>query len=116
MHQSTEERRNLILNGAITPTILLLSVPALMMGLVQSAIPVVDGLFINNFSGTIAASAINYSGPVINMMAALAQGLSVAAMAIIGQANGRGEFSEARKVSTQIFVFSFLIGFVLHRF
>lgn len=112
MHQSSEDRRNLILKGSITPTILFLSVPALMMGLVQSAIPVVDGLFINNFSGTIAASAINYSGPVINMMAALAQGLSMAAMAIIGQTNGRGEFEEARKISTQIFVFSFLLGFI----
>ena len=113
LHQSVEDRRNLILNGSITPTILLLSLPALMMGLVQSAIPVVDSLFINNFSGTIAASAISYSGPVINMMAALGQGLSVAAMAIIGQANGRGDFSEARKVSTQIFLFSFLLGFVI---
>lgn len=113
LHQSTEERRKLILNGSITPTILLLSIPALMMGLVQSAIPVVDGLFINNFAGTVAASAIAYSGPIINMMAALAQGLSVAAMAIIGQANGRGEFNEAKKVSTQIFVFSFLLGFVI---
>lgn len=113
LHQSTEDRRNIILNGSITPTILLLSVPALMMGLVQSAIPIVDGLFINNFAGTVAASAITYSGPIINMMAALAQGLSVAAMAIIGQANGRGEFNEARKVSTQIFVFSFLLGFVI---
>ena len=83
------------------------------MGLVQSAIPVVDGLFINNFAGTESASAITYSGPIINMMAALAQGLSVAAMAIIGQANGRGEFDEARKVSTQIFIFSFLLGFVI---
>ncbi len=113
LHQSSEERRNLILNGSITPTILLLSIPALMMGLVQSAIPVVDGLFINNFAGTESASAITYSGPIINMMAALAQGLSVAAMAIIGQANGRGEFDEARKVSTQIFIFSFLLGFVI---
>lgn len=113
LHQSTEERRNLILNGSITPTILLLSIPALMMGLVQSAIPVVDGLFINNFSGTVAASAITYSTPIINMMAALAQGLSAAAMAIIGQANGRGEFNEAKKVSTQILIFSFLVGFVI---
>ncbi len=112
LHQSTEERRNLILNGPITPTILLLSVPALMMGLVQSVIPVVDGLFINNFSGTIAASAITYSGPIINMMSALAQGLSVAGMAIIGQANGRGEFEDARKISVQIFVFAFLLGFI----
>lgn len=113
LHQNVEERRNLILKGSITPTILLLSIPALMMGLVQSIIPVVDGLFINNISGTIAASAISYSGPVINMMAALSQGLSVAAMAIIGQANGRGDFEDARKVSTQIFVFSFLLGIII---
>lgn len=113
LQQSTEERRNLILNGSITPTIILLSLPALMMGLVQSAIPVVDGLFINNFAGTIAASAITYAAPIINMTAALAQGLSVAGMAIIGQANGRGEYSEARKVSSQIFFFSFLLGLLV---
>lgn len=92
---------------------MLLSVPALMMGLVQSAIPVIDGLFINNFAGTIAASAIVYSGPIINMTAALAQGLSVAGMAIIGQTNGRGEYREARKVSSQIFFFAFLLGIIM---
>ncbi|MEN6313213.1 MAG: MATE family efflux transporter [Clostridiaceae bacterium] len=113
LHQNAEERRNIILNGSIAPTILLLSIPTLMMGIVQSIIPVVDGLFINNFSGYIAASAISYSGPVINMTAALAQGLSVAAMAIIGQANGRGDFSEARKISTQIFVFAFFLGLMI---
>jgi putative MATE family efflux protein len=84
-----------------------------MMGLVQSAIPFVDGLFINNFGGTIAASAINYCIPVVNMSAALAQGLSVASMAIIGQTNGRGEFKEARRISTQIFIFAFLLGFLV---
>ncbi len=110
LQQSTEQRRDLILKGPITQTIMLLSVPALMMGLVQSAIPVVDGIFINNFAGTIAASAITYSAPIINMTGALAQGLSVAGMAIIGQANGSGEFGEARKVSSQIFFFAFLIG------
>lgn len=112
LQQSTEQRRDLILKGPITQTIMLLSVPALMMGLVQSAIPVVDGIFINNFSGTIAASAITYSAPIINMTGALAQGLSVAGMAIIGQANGRGEYSEARKVSSQIFFFAFIIGLI----
>lgn len=113
MHQSAEERRNLILNGQITPTLIMLTVPTLMMGLVQSAIPFVDGLFINNYGGTIAAGAINYCIPVVNMSAALAQGLSVASMAIIGQTNGRGEFKEARRISTQIFIFAFLLGFLV---
>jgi putative MATE family efflux protein len=110
LRQNTEKRRELILNGPINSTLLLLSVPTLMMGLVQSIMPVIDGIFINNIIGTIGASAITYSGPIINMMIALAQGLSVAAMAMIGQLNGRGDYKGAKHISTQIVVFAFLIG------
>lgn len=113
LKQNIEDRRELILNGRISTTILLLSVPALMMGLVQSVIPVIDGLFINNIVGTIAASAVTYCTPIVNMAGALAQGLSVAGMAIIGQSNGKGDFKEARRVSTQMIVFAFLFGFIL---
>ncbi len=113
LKQNTAQRRDLILNGPITSTIMLLSVPALMMGLVQSVIPVVDGLFINNMVGTVAASAVTYCTPIINMFGALAQGLSVAGMAILGQTNGKGDFEDARRVSTQIIVIAFLSGFIL---
>src|SRR5659263_220855 len=75
LHQSTVQRRELILKGPIIPTIIMLSLPTIMMGSVQSLIPLTDGLFINNLAGTTAASAITYCGPIINMMSALAQGL-----------------------------------------
>lgn len=110
LHQSTEERRELILNGSIVRTLLLLSLPTLMMSVVQSLMPLSDGLFINNVAGTLVASAVTYSEPVINMMTALAQGLSVAAMAIIGQMNGRGDTSKVRHLSSQIVVFAFSLG------
>jgi putative MATE family efflux protein len=110
LRQNTEKRRELILNAPIPSTLLLLSVPTLMMGLVQSIMPIIDGIFINNIIGTIGASAITYSGPIVNMMIALAQGLSVAAMAMIGQLNGRGDFKGAKHISTQIVIFAFLIG------
>jgi putative efflux protein, MATE family len=84
-----------------------------MLGLVQSIMPVMDGLFINNIAGTIAASAITYCTPIINMMSALAQGLSIAGMAMIGQTNGRGDFKEARHISTQTIVIAFLLGCVI---
>lgn len=113
LKQNTEQRRDLILNGRISTTVLLLSVPALLMGLVQSVMPVMDGLFINNIVGTEAASAITYCVPVINMVVALAQGLSVAGMAIIGQANGRGDYEESKRTSTQIIVFAFLLGCIM---
>ncbi len=113
LSQNTAKRRELILNGPISSTLFLLSIPTLMMGLVQSIMPVMDGIFINNLVGTIGASAITYSTPIINMMIALAQGLSVAGMAMIGQMNGRGNYKGAKHVSTQIVVFAFLIGCII---
>lgn len=113
LKQNMEQRRNLILNGPVTITILLLSIPTLMMGLIQSAIPVIDGLFLNNIVGTKAASAVTYCVPIVNITAALAQGLSVAGMAVIGQSNGKGNFEASRRISTQTIVFTFLLGFIL---
>ncbi len=113
LKQSNEQRRDLILNGSVSATILFLSVPTLMMGLIQSAIPVIDGLFLNNLVGTQAASAVTYCTPIVNMISALAQGVSVAGMAIIGQSNGNGDFKHSRKISTQIIVFTYLLGFLL---
>jgi putative MATE family efflux protein len=109
-HPTTEERRDLILNGPILRTLMFLSVPSVMLGLVQSFMPLMDGLFINNIAGTIVASAVTYSGPVINMASALGQGLSVAAMAILGQMNGRGDFARSKKTAAQIVIFGAALG------
>lgn len=110
LRQSTEQRRDLILNGSILRTLLYLSVPTLMLGGVQSLMPLVDGLFINNLAGSIATSAVTYSTPIINMVSALAQGLSVAAMAILGQLNGQGDFEKTKGRATQIVVVGAILG------
>jgi putative MATE family efflux protein len=109
-HPTTEERRDLILHGPALRTLMLLSVPSVMLGLVQSLMPLVDGLFINNIAGTIVASAVTYSGPVVNMASALGQGLSVAAMAILGQMNGRGDLARSKRTAAQIVVFGAALG------
>lgn len=113
LSQNLEQRRDLILRGNVVSTILMLSLPSLMMGLVQSLIPVIDGLFLNNLVGTTAASAVTYCTPVVNMTTALSQGLSVAGMAIIGQSNGRGDFKESRNTTIQLIIFAFILGVVL---
>lgn len=100
LHQSTEQRRERILHGNILQTLLMLSLPTLMMSVIQALLPLSDGLFINNAAGTLVASAVTYSEPVINMMISLAQGISVAAMAIIGQANGQGNLERVRLCET----------------
>ncbi|MGB9685557.1 MAG: MATE family efflux transporter [Rectinema subterraneum] len=110
LHQSMAQRRDRILNGPISQTLLFLAAPTLMLGIVQALMPLMDGLFINNIAGTLVASSVTFSEPVINMAMALAQGLSVAAMAIIGQLNGRGSFDESKRTSTQIVVMGSMLG------
>jgi len=111
--QDTLQRRSLILNGSVTATILMLSLPTLMMGIVQGVIPLIDGLFLNNLAGIAAAGAVSYCIPIINIITGLAQGLSVAGMAIIGQANGRGDLEEGRRVSVQMIAFASAMGAAL---
>ncbi|MDR3551853.1 MAG: MATE family efflux transporter [Clostridia bacterium] len=113
---NTSRRRDIILSGPILSTVMLLSVPTLMMGLVQSVMPLIDGLFINNLAGTVAASSVTYCTPVIAMVAAAAQGLGAASMAMIGQMNGRGEYSNAKYIATQVIVSGFLLGCLLAPF
>ena len=110
LNQTTEQRRALILGGPILGTMLLLSVPTIMLGCVQALMPLMDGLFINNVAGTIAMSAVTYATPVINMVSSLAQGLSVAAMAILGQMNGRGKIEESKHTAAQIVIAGSILG------
>lgn len=113
LKQNTVQRRDLILKGKLPPTILMLSLPALLLGLVQAAIPLTDGLFINNIAGTITASAIYYCSPIVGVFGALAQGLSVAGMAMIGQSVGKGDFTDAKRISNQLAAAAFLGGIAL---
>lgn len=100
----------MILNGSILRSLLMLSFPTLMMSLIQALLPLSDGLFINNAAGTLVASAVTFSEPVVGMSLALAQGISVAAMAIIGQTNGSGDFVRVKHIAAQIIVFGFALG------
>jgi putative MATE family efflux protein len=83
-----------------------------MLSVVQSAIPFIDGLFVNNAAGTLVASAVIFCTPVVNAMAAIGQGLSAAAMAIIGQANGAGDLARARKASVLVIVLGAVLGVI----
>lgn len=89
--QTSQQRVDLIINGPILKTLIFLAVPSVLMALIQVIMPITDALFVNNISGTNVASAISYSQPALNAVIAMAQGLAVAAMAMIGQLQGKKE-------------------------
>jgi len=111
--QSNEERRQMILNGKVINTLLFLSVPTLMVGIIQALIPLSDSLFLNRLTSVEVASSITFSQPVLNIMIALSQGLGVATLVMLGRLYGKGRMLAVKETMLQIFVFSFFIGLLL---
>ena len=111
--QSNEERRQMILHGKVINTLLFLSVPTLMVGVIQALIPLSDSLFLNRLTSVEVASSVTFSQPVLNIMIALSQGLGVATLVMLGRLYGKGRMLAVKETMLQIFVFSFFIGLLL---
>ena len=111
--QSNEERRQMILHGKVINTLLFLSVPTLMVGVIQALIPLSDSLFLNRLTSVEVASSVTFSQPVLNIMIALSQGLGVATLVMLGRLYGKGRMLALKETMLQIFVFSFIIGLFL---
>ena len=111
--QSNEERRKMILNGKVINTLLFLSVPTLLVGIIQALIPLSDSLFLNRLTSVEVASSVTFSQPVLNIMIALSQGLGVATLVMLGRLYGKGRMLALKETMLQIFVFSFIIGLFL---
>ena len=111
--QSNEERRKMILNGKVINTLLFLSVPTLLVGIIQALIPLSDSLFLNRLTSVEVASSVTFSQPVLNIMIALSQGLGVATLVMLGRLYGKGRMLALKETMLQIFVFSCIIGLFL---
>ena len=111
--QSNEERRQMILNGKVINTLLFLSIPTLLVGIIQALIPLSDSLFLNRLTRVEVASSVTFSQPVLNIMIALSQGLGVATLVMLGRLYGKGRMLAVKETMLQIFVFSFFIGLLL---
>ncbi len=110
--QSSEERLKMITEGNILRTFFILSLPGILMVLIQSAMPIIDSLFVYNYDNAVSGAAISYSSSMQNIFVMGLQGFSVACSAIIGQTNGAGELDKARKLAGQLIASTF-IGAVL---
>ncbi len=112
LKKSPSERREMILNSNILSTLIMLSLPTIIMAIVQSMIPVFDGFFLNNYGGVYVAGAVTFCAPVINTLNGLSMGLGSAGMAIIGQFNGLGDIKRVKHSSLQLLVFSLFLGII----
>ena len=102
-----------LFNGRVINTLLFLSIPTLLVGIIQALIPLSDSLFLNRLTSVEIASSVTFSQPVLTIMIAFSQGLGVATLVMLGRLYGKGRMLAVKETMLQIFVFSFFIGLLL---
>ncbi len=112
-NQSSEERIKMITEGNLKTTFLLIALPGIITMIVQSVMPVLDGLIVYNYDNEISGAAIGYVTGFQNILIAAIAGISSASSGIVGQVNGRGDFKKAMHLSGQLLSLTMVISFLM---
>lgn len=90
--------------------ILKFTLPTIVMMIFMSLYQMIDAIFISNFVGTIALSAVNIVFPVVSLLIGLAVMLGTGGNAIIAKNMGEGNFHQARSRFTLVVLSGIVIG------
>ncbi|MGL4336054.1 MAG: MATE family efflux transporter [Turicibacter sp.] len=94
-------------------SLLKFTLPTIVMMVFMSLYTIVDGIFVSNFVGTDALSAVNIAYPIINVFIGIAIMLATGGSAIIARKMGEGDIQSARKnFSLIVLVGASVIAFI----
>lgn len=96
-----------------TTSLLKFALPTTVMMVVLSIYTLVDGVFVANFVGELAFSAINIIFPFISLIFALGIMAATGGNALVANALGKGDYHKARQDFTLIVLFATILGFML---
>ncbi len=89
------------------------AMPTIAMSVFMSFYTMVDGLFVSNFIGTNALSAINLTAPVIQLVTAVSTMLATGGSAVIMKKMGEQKPKEAREDFTFLILVNVTAGFLM---
>ncbi len=112
-NQSAEERIKMITEGNLYKTFMLIALPGIITMIVQSIMPILDGLIVYNFDSPISGAAIGYVTGFQNVLITAIVGISTASAGIVGKVNGKGDFNKAMHLSGQILSLTIISSLVL---
>lgn len=95
------DKREMILNGSMYKTILVLSLPIMINNLIQTIYNLVDGIWVSKISSVhFAATAFVF--PVMFFFISFGMGLSIAGTSILSQLIGGDKIDEAKGYASQL--------------
>ncbi len=105
------KKRQMILEGDLTKTIIALSLPLMINNFIQTIYNITDTYFVGKL-GTTSIAAIQFVWPLTFLMLSFATGIGVAATALISQAIGAHDSEKAIHYAGQTLIFNFSFSIV----
>ncbi|WP_352401186.1 MATE family efflux transporter [Anaerotignum sp.] len=87
-----------------------ITLPTMLMVVIQSIYSMVDGVFIANIIGTDALSALTLIAPYFNFLTAIAAMVAAGGSAVVLRKMGEGRGEEAKQDFTMLMVTILMIG------
>lgn len=112
-NQSSEDRINMITNGNLHSTFLFIALPGIITMIVQSMMPILDGLIVYNYDSPISGAAISYVTSFQNILITGLSGISSASAGVIGKVNGQGDFKKSMHLSGQVLSLTMIISILM---
>ena len=89
------------------------ALPSIVMMLFMASYQIVDAMFVANFVGTDALSALNITYPITSLFVAIGVMFGTGGSALVGKKLGEGEKDEAKRIFSLITTFAFVFSLIL---
>ncbi|MFO7612814.1 MAG: MATE family efflux transporter [Clostridia bacterium] len=103
------KKRDMILNGNMRKTLIVLAMPIMLGNLIQTAYNITDTYFVSRL-GDLEVASIGFVWNIIFLIISLGMGLSVAGRSMIAQYIGANDEESARRTAGQVFSFFAVMG------
>lgn len=112
--ERAKARKNLdILHGPMTKSILLFALPLALTGILQQLFTSADMAIVYWYEGSVAQSAVNSNGALVNLLLNLFQGASVGATVVIAEQIGKRKTDDVHSVVLTSLIISAVCGLFL---
>ncbi len=91
-------------------TLILYTLPSMVMFLFMSTYSIIDGVFVSNFVGEDALAAVNLVMPLLGILMAVSLMFATGGNAIIAKFMGQGRNQQAKEFLTVIFIIGSILG------
>lgn len=98
-----------ILNGNIIKGLIKLSLPLMVLNLINVLYGIVDTFFVGKI-GELQVASVSLINPITNCAIAFSTGLSVAGIAMISRALGKDDREKANQIATHLIVLAVVVG------